>query len=250
MKNTFFEKPFVAATIVLGLAFIIGLIFFGGSVKNLRTTQNTISVTGSAKERVSSDIGKYSGSWSRQTTKGTVSDGYTQLALDLDKIKTFLKSEGFTDEEIAIDPADSYTEYDYDGKGNRIMSSERVILRQSVTVTSKDLAKIKKIADDTSELVKRGVFFEAQAPQYIYSSEKLSEIRVSLMSKAITDAKNRADAIAEATGAKVRKLATASSGVVQLLRPDSVDVEDYGSYDTSTIEKDVMITVRANFELR
>jgi hypothetical protein len=106
------------------------------------------------------------------------------------------------------------------------------------------------MADEASEIVKKGVFFEPQPAQYLYSSEKLSAIRVTLMSKAITDAKNRADAIAEATGANVKKLATASSGVVQLLRPDSVDVEDYGSYDTSTIEKDVMITVRANFELR
>lgn len=249
MKN-FFDRPYVAATIVLGVAFIIGFLALGTSVKNLRGNVNTISVTGSAKERVSSDIGKFGGSWSRLATKNSVSAGYTELAVDLGKIKTFLKSEGVTDEEIAIDPSTSYTEYDYDEHGNRIMSTERVVLRQNITVTSSDLNKIKKIADDASEIVKRGVFFEAQQPQYLYSSEKLSSIRVALMSKAITDAKNRADAIAEATGAKVRKLATASSGVVQLLRPDSVDVEDYGSYDTSTIEKDVMITVRANFELR
>lgn len=235
--------------LVLGVAFIVGFIALGASVRHLRTTENTISVTGSAKERVSSDIGKFSGTWSRQTTKATIASGYTNLALDLDKIKAFLKSEGMTDAEIAIDPSTSYTEYDYDDKGNRVMESERVILQQDVTVTSTDLAKIKKLADDASEIAKRGVFFTPNQPQYLYSSEKLSTIRVSLMSKAITDAKNRADAIAEATGSKVTKLANASSGVVQLLKPDSVDVEDYGSYDTTTIEKDVMITVRANFEL-
>ncbi|HRH31232.1 MAG TPA: SIMPL domain-containing protein [Candidatus Paceibacterota bacterium] len=250
MKNTFFDRPYVAAGIVLGLAFIVGLLVLGTSVRQLRGSENTISVTGSAKERVSSDIGKFSGSWSRQTTRASTASGYTDLAVDMGKVTTYLKSQGATDEEIAVDPSSSFTEYDYDERGNRIPGSERIVLRQNITVTSKDLPKIKKIADNAAEIVKRGVSFEANQAQYLYSSEKLSTIRVSLMSKAITDAKNRADAIAEATGASVRKLANASSGVVQLLRPDSVDVEDYGSYDTSTIEKDVMITVRANFELR
>ncbi len=250
MNKTFLDRPYVSAGIVLGLAFIAGLFVLGTAVSHLKANENTISVTGSAKERVSSDIGKFSGSWTRQTTRAVMASGYTELALDLGKIKTFLKSEGATDEEISIEPSSSYNEYDYDDKGNRMMSSERVILRQNITVTSSDLAKIKKISDDASEIVKRGVFFEANQAQYLYSSEKLSTIRVTLMSKAITDAKNRAEAIASATGAKVSKLANASSGVVQLLRPDSVDVEDYGSYDTSTIEKDVMITVRANFEIK
>ncbi len=250
MKNTFIDRPYVAAGIVIGIAFILGLLILGGSVKHLRASENTISVTGSAKERVSSDIGKFTGSWTRQTTKFGASSGYTDLAIDLGKIKIFLKSQGVTDTEISVEPPSSYTEYDYDERGNRINGSERLILRQSMTVTSSDLPKIKKIADEASEIIKRGVFFEAGAPQYLYSTDKLSTIRVSLMSKAITDAKNRADAIAEATGANVRKLANASSGVVQLLAPDSVNVEDYGSYDTSTIDKDVMITVRANFELR
>ncbi len=250
MKNSFLDKPYVSAGIVLGIAFIVGLLVLGASVSHLRANENTISVTGSAKERVSSDIGKFSGSWTRQTSRASTASGYTEIAVDLGKIKTFLKSEGATDDEISIEPPTSYSEYDYDERGNRINGSERVILRQSINVTSKDLEKIKKIADNSSEIVKRGVYFEAYPAQFLYSSEKLSTIRVSLMSKAIADAKNRADAIAEATGAKVRKLSNASSGVVQLLRPDSVDVEDYGSYDTSTIEKDVMVTVRANFELK
>jgi hypothetical protein len=250
MKNTFLDRPYVAFGFVLGIAFVAGLFLLGGSVKNLRGSDNTISVTGSAKERVSSDIGKFTGSWTRTTTKYSIASGYTELSVDLGKVKTFLKSQDIEDEEISIEPSTSYTEYDYDDRGNRVMSSERVVLRQSIAITSSDLDKIKKIADNIPELIKRGVFFEAGMPQYLYSSEKLSAIRVTLMSKAITDAKNRADAIAEATGAKVRKLANASSGVVQLLRPDSVDVEDYGSYDTSTIQKDVMITVRANFELK
>jgi hypothetical protein len=39
-------------------------------------------------------------------------------------------------------------------------------------------------------------------------------------------------------------------GVVQVMQVDSVDVSDYGSYDTSTINKDVMVTVKTVFGLK
>jgi hypothetical protein len=39
-------------------------------------------------------------------------------------------------------------------------------------------------------------------------------------------------------------------GVVQVMQPNSVDISDYGNYDTSTVEKEIMITVKASFSLR
>jgi hypothetical protein len=249
-KKTFFDRPFVAASTMLGLALIIALAVLGGSLKSLRANEKTISVTGSAKQRISSDVGKFRGSYSRQTTKDTLATGYTQMAGDKAKVSAFLKEQGVLDEEVRIDPVSSYEEFDYSNNGVKIQSSERIILRQSVTVTSTDLAKIKKVADAVTDLSKQGIFFEGSNPEYIYSSEKLAQIRIELLSGAIKDAKQRADVIAEATGSKVSRLSSSSSGVVQLLAPDSVNVEDYGSYDTSTVDKDVMVTVKAQFEIK
>jgi hypothetical protein len=84
--------------------------------------------------------------------------------------------------------------------------------------------------------------------QYYYS--KLPDLRVSLLSDAVKDAKSRAEKIAEGTGRAVGSIQSASSGVVQVLPVNSVEVSDYGSYDTSSIEKDVMVTVKASFRLR
>jgi hypothetical protein len=70
------------------------------------------------------------------------------------------------------------------------------------------------------------------------------------LGEAITDAKARAEEIAKSGGAKVGKLMSASSGVVQVLAPNSTNVEDYGSYDTSTIQKEVSVTARASFGVR
>jgi hypothetical protein len=97
-------------------------------------------------------------------------------------------------------------------------------------------------------LSQQGVQFSPEAPQYSISN--LADLRVSLMGDAVVDAKARAAGIAKAMGQSVGKLKSASSGVVQVLQPNSNDISDYGQYDTSTIDKDVMITVRATFLLK
>jgi hypothetical protein len=35
-----------------------------------------------------------------------------------------------------------------------------------------------------------------------------------------------------------------------VLAPNSIDVSDYGQYDTSSVEKEVMITVRTTFQVQ
>jgi hypothetical protein len=48
----------------------------------------------------------------------------------------------------------------------------------------------------------------------------------------------------------VGSIRSASMGVVQVLSPQSIEISDYGSYDTSSVEKEVMVTVKAAFSLR
>jgi hypothetical protein len=38
-------------------------------------------------------------------------------------------------------------------------------------------------------------------------------------------------------------------GVVQVMTAGAIEISDYGSYDTSGIEKEVMVTVKADFKL-
>ena len=56
--------------------------------------------------------------------------------------------------------------------------------------------------------------------------------------------------MAEATGKSVGSLKSAASGVVQVLPANSLEVSDYGTYDTSKVNKNVMVTVKASFNLR
>jgi hypothetical protein len=75
-------------------------------------------------------------------------------------------------------------------------------------------------------------------------------MRVKLLSQAITDATDRAEAIVQDSGRSIGVLRSASSGVVQVLPEGGVEISDYGSYDTQSMNKEVMVTVRATFSLK
>jgi hypothetical protein len=53
--------------------------------------------------------------------------------------------------------------------------------------------------------------------------------------------------IVKATGASLGKLRGVDVGVFQVTSPNSTQVEDYGVYDTSTVDKDVTAVVNVTF---
>lgn len=242
--KTLSEKPFFYPALVLTL----GLILAGGvlaiGLANIRATDNVLSVTGSAKVRVTSDSVKWSSSISRTVTEATLQSGYAQLGADLAKVRTYFTSAGIADTELTITPVSVMEVYDY----NNTTGPKRYTLQQTITIDALDVQKVTNAVKNAEQLINQGVLISINPVQYYYSG--LAEQRVALLGEAIKDAKARAGEIAQSNRQRVGKLKTASSGVVQVLAPNSVDVSDYGSYDTSTIEKDVMVTVRASFIVR
>ncbi|MBC7334387.1 MAG: SIMPL domain-containing protein, partial [Actinobacteria bacterium] len=122
------------------------------------------------------------------------------------------------------------------------------ILRQNVEIKSSDVEKITSIAKNTQKIIDQGVIFSTNSLEYYYS--KLPELRISLLSEAVKDAKLRAEQIAKGSGREIRSIKSATSGVVQVLPVYSTEISDYGAYDTSTIEKEVMVTVSVVFTLK
>ena len=71
-----------------------------------------------------------------------------------------------------------------------------------------------------------------------------------MLEEASKNAKERAEAIAKSTGNKVGNVKSASQGVFQVTQKNSTEVSDYGSYDTSTVDKKITAIVRASFEVK
>lgn len=241
-KNIF-EKPNTYPAAILGLAFIIAIIIAGSFVNSIRNTGNTLTSTGSAKMRVVSDSGKLSGSVLVYATEFDLANAYKEMDRDTQKAKDFLIKSGATEEEITISPVVLNEQYNYNN--DYANAPKKYELRVTVSVDSSDVEKITKISNSIDDLAGEGVLFQTYGAQYFYS--KLAEARIALLGDALKDAKARAKEIAKASGGNIGKLKTATSGVVQVLSPNSIEISDYGSYDTSTVEKDVSVTVRATF---
>jgi uncharacterized protein len=230
---------------ILGVALIISAFTFGKLYYSAQSvnSKDVLSVTGSAKTRVSSDQAKLIISLSREAVTPNLSPGYKSLAGDLAAAQAFLKKSGVADTDVVESPVTANQVYEqYPTAG-----VTHYQLGQTLTVQSNDISKVTEISKNVPSLANGGAIVSVQSLEYYYS--KLPDLRVSLLTQAVQDAKSRAEKIAEGTGRKIGGIQTASSGVVQVLAPNSVDVSDYGSYDTSSIDKDVMVSVKASFRL-
>jgi hypothetical protein len=240
------NKPYIISAIILGISFVLAAIVAGVTFYEIRAADNAITVTGSAKQAVTADTGKWTASITRSVSALNLKSGYTALDADTKAVKAFLASTGFAEKDYTISPVMMNEDYSYNS--NNYNGPKQYNLTETLTLSSSDVEKITSVAKSSVSLASSGVIISTQALEYYYS--KLPELRVSLLSNAIADAKARAGKLAEAGGSIVGKLRNASSGVVQVMQPNSVEVSDYGSYDTSSIDKEVMITVKATFALK
>lgn len=228
---------------VLGLALIISTIIGVYTLYQVKSFDNTLTVTGSTSKQVTSDHVKWVGTISRIVKLNTLNQGYKDMANDLSVVQSFLKGKNIPSEQVVVSAISMDQNYDQNYGTERTYT-----LRQTIEINSSDINGITEIAKNTNSIIEKGVIFSTQSLEYTYT--KLPEERVAMLSDAIKDAKARAASLADASGKSVGQLKSASSGVVQVMSAGSTDVSDYGMYDTSKIEKSIMMTVKASFTLK
>ena len=232
---------FPATILALGLVFAAAI--GSWTFASVRSAENALQVTGSARKTITSDMVKWTGQFSRSVTTDQLKSGYDQLKKDSAAMMKFLTKNKIDEKNITISTV--FMDQDYSVQQGL---PRQYILRQTVDVRSTDVTGITAVAKNIDSLISQGILFSTQNLEYTYS--KLPDLRVELLKDAVKDARARAASIAESDGAGVGALKSASIGVVQVLSPNSTSVDDYGAYDTSGIDKEVMVTVRAVFQLR
>jgi uncharacterized protein len=228
---------------ILGLAIIISTLIGAYSFYQIKSFDNTLTVTGSTSKAVTSDHVRWVGSISRIVTLDTLKTGYANMATDLATVQSFLKEKNIPSDQIVTSAVSMDQNYDQAQGAPRTYT-----LRQTIEVNSADVNGITDIAKNINPIIEKGVIFSTQSLEYTYT--KLPEERVAMLSDAVKDAKARAASLAKSSGKSVGQLKSASSGVVQVMSANSLEVSDYGSYDTSKIEKNIMMTVKASFTLK
>ena len=235
--------PLVWLGIVLGGSFIVAALLGSVTVFRIRAQNDIVSVTGSAKMQVTSDQAKWTTQISRTVRESALKGGYDQIARDLELVKTFMANQGIEQDEMTINPVNMYEVYEQNQPVDK-----RYTLSQTITVQSGDVAKVTRASNAIGAVIGQGAIFSSVALEYYYS--KLPEARIALLSQALDDAKARANELAKNSGNKIGRLKSASSGVVQVQSLNSTDISDYGMYDTSQVEKQITVTVKAGFSLK
>jgi hypothetical protein len=239
MKEYLQQKSSIITAGAIIIAVIIGGIFY--TTKTSGT--NTLTVTGSAKQSVVADNAIWRSSITRNVLASEVKTGYAQIASDLKIVQAFMAKNGITDKQIIVLPVSLMQDYSQNAN-----DPKRYTLMQSIEIDTTDVVKITDIAKNVDSIVNQGVLFQSNPVEYYYS--QLDKARVELLTAATADAQARAAAMAKSSGQSVGKLQSASSGVVQVLSKGAIDNGDYGQYDTSKIDKDIAVTVRATFKLK
>lgn len=226
----------VTSTVVASKAYVTG-------AKERGRTAQEITVKGSARLRVRSDLGVWT-----ITVKGeaeTLPEAYDRLASGVESVTAFLSARGFAPETVTLSAIDTSTHYQHDKDGRETRKVEGYTLDRTVTVRSPDVDRFASAAADATGLLKQGVVLVSGWPSYLVT--QAGDLKAKIVGDASADARYRADQVAERTGCHVTEVRHAHVGPIQIVAPDSVDASSGGSYDTSTVSKDVWVVVTVTF---
>jgi len=238
--------PLVFATTVLSIGGLIG--FTSASkilVDGLKPSANTITVTGASTERIESDIAKWD--INVQAEGSSQIKSYKNHQASIEKTINFLNRHGVKSNDsqsVALLPASTSKEVTKNYKTGEIIST-KWITSQLIEIESNDVFNIDQTYRKMSDLLGKGVIVKPSRPEFTYT--KLAEKRVDMLSKATKDARNRAEAIVHQTGSELGSVKKVDTGVFQITVPNSTSVGRWGSYNTSTIKKDITAVMGVTF---
>jgi hypothetical protein len=229
--------------VALALGLVMSSVIFGWFYSNAKKGDEAITVTGSAKKRIKSDLVVWSAGVSAQSAQ--LSAAYGQISGEIPKIKQYLITKGIAEDQMTVSAITTTTLHGKDSNGIETSEITGYSLSQSISVRSGDVDRIAQIAREATELINQGILIESSAPQYYYT--KAGDLKIEMLGEAAKDAKTRAEQIASSTGNSIGAVRSAKMGVLQITPADSTEVSDMGMYDTSSIDKDMTAVVNISF---
>jgi hypothetical protein len=217
--------------------------------------RHTIRVTGSAKKRIVSDLIEWEANLEGRAAERTAA--YQSLREGRDKAVAFLAAQGIKAEEIQPQ-ATTVSEVFEKVVEDKILPGTNVPLRtekniskgflarSSIIVRSTDVARVEKASREITSLLEQGVSVNSECPRYFYTA--LGELKLEMLAAAAKDARGRAENILRSAGnAKVGKLVVADMGIININPANATRTSEEGNNDTTSLEKDIITIVHAEF---
>ncbi len=240
----------VVSQLILAVAILVGVIILSNAYTYKYKSQETIAVTGLGETSFTSDLIV----WSGHIEVGTqnVEQGYKELEQHKKIVSEFILSKGIPAESTTFDFVRVNKEYEpsYSANGNyhgQRFTGYTLVL--PIMIESSDVESVESMSREISSLIAKGISIEAYAPAYYYT--KLEDVKLSLIESASSDAHERAQKIAKASGANLGKVQEAKMGVFQITGANTN--EEYsagGSLNTSSRNKKARITMRIEYKTK
>jgi len=230
---------------ILSAAILLSVIIFSFVWKSTKNADQTITVTGSAKKALVSDLGIQRGTI--QAVAGDRRSAYQIVSQQMPIVINYLEENGFKKEQIEIFGINGYPVYEISQQGYQTSRVSYYIYNQRFEIKSADVAKIKELSLSLSSLVEKGLDINVEIPEYLYT--KIDDMKIEIQAEASKNAMDRAGSIAVATGRSLGPLRNARMGVIQITPVNSNVISDYGMNDYTSIEKEITAVVSASFEI-
>lgn len=250
-------RPVGVIALALGMVASTWIVASTWQSVRVKPEHRTIKVVGSAKKRIVSDLIEWEAKLESHAPDRTAA--YKQLRAHSQETVAFLEGQGIKPAEIMPQSAQFEEQFEVvqelklaPGAKAPVPVEKRVfkgfVVRETILVRSTDVARVAKASREVTSLLERGVSITSEAPSYFYT--RLGELKVEMLALAGKDARARADNILKSTGgAAIRQLRKTNMGVININPANSTETSSEGNNDTSSVDKDIITIVHAEYDL-
>ena len=235
----------VAVALALAIAVPVTASIVMDGVRDVKTTRDTIVVTGSAKQPIEANLAN----WHLEVSalSRNVDDAARSLHDKVRAVRAFLGSAGLRADtaEPPLDVEETSIQVPTGLAKPRFRSVPAWAVTQSFDLQTTKIDTLIKAAASVDRLLLQGV--EVSVGPIEYLSTKLKTAKFAALRLATADAQQRADTIAKGLGGHLGAVRSVHLGVYQITPRNSTDVSNEGINDTSSRFKDVTAVVSVTF---
>lgn len=236
--------------IILAMGFVLAAIVVAAAyTQGHKPAMGTITVTGLGETEFTSDLIVIQGEI--EAEKYDAAEAYRVLEHNRERVISFLKEKGVAQECISFNmPYISELSRSVYENGDYVGSQfAGYNISQSYTIESKSVDITESAARELPSLIAEGIDISVRNPMYYYTG--LEDVKLSLLSAAAADARDRAMNIAKSSEATLGELKLSRAGVFQITA--ATGDEEFsagGSFNLSSREKKARVTVRSEFYIK
>ena len=200
------------------LALAVGLVasafIVAAAVRSVKRANDTITVTGSAKQPIRSDFVTWRGRVSSR--QPTMQAAYRDVKRYSERLRLYFREEGVPESLVTFHPIQTHTIQETLPGGRTSGRAAAYNLSQSFEISSDRVDGVTALSRRATDLINEGVELESHPPQYVYTG--LSERRIEMLEAAARDARERAEAIATSVGCTIGVVRNVRMGSSRSLR--------------------------------